>query len=403
MSARSERVVVCAVARTPFGRFGGRLAALSGPRLAALAIDEVIRRAGVEPSAIEMVFAGTGMVGGATLTAARQALLLSSLPETTPSTGVDRACCSGMTAIGLGWQTIRSGAASAVICGGFDSLSQTPMLWPRPHSARVGPIVVGDPLQMKGDVIDRPIAVYTGEEAQRHGIDRAMQDAWAVASHRRYFDAEARGYFDFERFAVSIESVKDGASQLTTDESPRADTSIEKIARLAPIYGGLTVTAGNAPGLNDGAAFLLLCDEAYARDHALPILAGVRGYAIVAGGPTSGSYTPAVAIKAVLDREGKSADTMQLLEINEAFAATPLVSTQRLAGDDPARSHALRERTNVHGGAVAIGHPLGASGARIAMTIINGLRQRGGGEGAAAICGGFGQGEALLIDVDGEA
>ncbi len=400
MTGREDRVVVCAVARTPFGRFNGGLAAIAGPRLAALAIDEVIRRAGIDRALIDSVYAGTGMVGGATLTAARQAVLLSSLAETTPSTGVDRACCSGMSAIGLGYRDILSGAARAVICGGFDSLSQTPLLWPRPHSARVGPVVAADPLQMRGSVVDRPIAVYTGEEALRHGVSREAQDAWAVASHRRYFAAESDSYFDFERFPVAVPAAKGASAEFAMDESPRADTSVDKLSRLTPIYGGLTVTAGNAPGLNDGAAFVLLADDEFARAHGRAVLARVRGHVMVAGGPTSGSYTPAVAIAAVLRAQRMTPDDMHLFEINEAFAATPLVSTQRLADADPARTQRLRDRTNVHGGAVAIGHPLGASGARIAMTLINGLRRRGGGQGAAAICGGFGQGEALLVEVE---
>lgn len=224
------------------------------------------------------------------------------------------------------------------------------------------------------------------------GVDRRAQDEWAVASHARYFAAEAEGYFEAERFPVD----RDG-SGLAADESPRSDASLEKIAKLKPVYGSPTVTPGNAPGLNDGAAFLVLASRAFAGTHGLPALARIADYVQVAGGPTSGSYTPAVAIRRLLDRSGVAETALDRIEINEAFAATPLVSTLVLAEGDTPRAQTLRARTNRAGGAVAIGHPLGASGARLAMTLVNGLRRTGGSLGAAAICGGYGQGDALLV------
>jgi acetyl-CoA C-acetyltransferase len=395
-----DDVVVVALARTPFGRFRGSLSALSATELGVLAMHGVLDRAGVAAETIDCVYAGIGMLGGATMTAARQAILMSRLPEGTPSMGVDRVCCSGMTAIGLGYKDIRAGSANAVLCGGFESLSNTPLLYPRGQGSKIGTVTLDDPLLLRAAIADKPIAVYSGEEAVAHGIDRQQQDEWALASHAKYFAAEMRGFFAQERIGVHVNDGKGKLLTINADESPRADSSLEKLAALTPIYGGLTVTAGNAPGLNDGAAFLMLMRARSAKGHALKPLATLMGYAQMASGPTKGTSTPALSIMKVLAPHGVQPDALDLIEINEAYAATPLVSTLVLADGNTQRADALRTKTNVHGGAVAIGHPLGASGARIVMTLIAALRERGGGTGAAAICGGFGQGDALLLKVD---
>lgn len=399
MTPGDSDVVVTAVARTPFGRFNGALRERSGPQLGATIIDAVLERARLPEGSVDAVYMGVGMIGSATLTPARQATLLSRLPSETPSLAVDRACCSGMTAVGLGFKDIRAGAAETVICGGFESLSRTPLLMPRARDRALGEVVLDDPLLLRGPVVDAPIAAYTADEALKHGIDRSAQDAWAVESHRRYFAADEQGYFDFERVPVEIPGDAGRATVVEKDESPRRDTSLERLATLKTVHGAKTITPGNAPGLNDGAAALVVLTARKARELALPILARIRGYAQVSEGPTSGSYTPAIAIGRLLERHGLTASQLDLIEINEAFAATLLVSTLHLAGGDPEGAERLRARTNVHGGAVAIGHPLGASGARLVLTLINGLRRRGGGLGAAAICGGFGQGDGVLVEV----
>ena len=298
--------VVVACARTPFGRFEGKLAGLTPARLGALAIDEVLRRSGTENAAVDAVYAGIGMLGGGTLTATRQTVLMSALPATTPSFTVDRACCSGMTAIGLASKDIRLGESDVVVCGGFDSLSQTPLLWPRQRPRRPSAVTVEDPLLLRAPVVDRQVAVYTGDEALRHGVTREQQDEWAVASHMKYHEAETRGYFAFERFPVKFGAGGKDPIVLERDESPRSDTSVEKLSKLAPIYGGATVTAGNAPGLNDGAAFLMLMRGSAARQLGLAPHAWIRGYAQVASGPTSGTSTPAIAIASVLRRHNLS-------------------------------------------------------------------------------------------------
>jgi acetyl-CoA C-acetyltransferase len=390
-------VVVIAVARSPFGRFAGALQHVAAPTLAARTVDEVMRRSRIEPARVDALYAGVGMIGAAVLTPTRQALLQSCLPQRTPSLAVDRACCSGMTAIGLAWKDIALGQADMIVCGGFESLSQTPFLWPRQRGAHPGPVDVKDPLQLRADFIDKAIASYTGEEAVRAGVGRGQQDAWAVQSHRRYFAAEDASYFEFERFAWTGQSDKD--TTLVADENPRRDTSVERLAQLNTVYGSPTITPGNAPGLNDGAAFLLLASREAASAAGAQPLARIRDYIQIADGPTAGAYTPGLAIARLMERDRRSASDLNLIEINEAFAATPLVSTLLLADRDERRADQLREKTNLHGGAVALGHPLGASGARIAMTLINGLRRKDGGLGAAAICGGFGQGDGLLLEV----
>ncbi|WP_048646807.1 thiolase family protein [Nitratireductor soli] len=392
----SGRIVIGSYARTPFGKFGGALKSLSGPELGAFIIDAVLDRSGITAADVEAAYFGVGMIGGGMLTPTRQAVLRSRLPQETPSLAVDRACCSGMSAIGLAYKDIKAGEAGLLMAGGFESLSRTPQLLPRAREKQVGRLTVDDPLLMRGEVVEASIAGYTAREALRNGIDRAMQDEWALASHERYFAADARGFFDAERVAVPV-----GNGMMAKDEAPRADTSPDKLAALSPVYDSETVTPGNAPGLSDGAAGLLVASEARARDLGLRAEAIIHGYVQVCDGPTSGSYTPAIAIRRLLDRHGLSLDDIALIEINEAFAATPLVSTHRLADGEAGLAEKLRRRTNIHGGAVAIGHPLGASGARLAMTLASALRARGGGFGIAAICGGFGQGDAILLEVAG--
>lgn len=395
-------VVVASMARTPFGRFSGALAAMDGPTLGAAAIDAAVERAGIDAHSIDAAYAGVGMIGSSVLTPARQAVLRSRLPDEMPSMAIDRACCSGMTAVGTAFRDIRLDEIQAAVCGGFDSLSNTPFLWPRQRGHRPGPVEVRDPLTLRAEFLDKAIAAYTGEEAVRAGVGREEQDEWAAESHRRYFAAEDKGFFARERVPIAAAGRDGGQTVVETDESPRRDTSLDRLAKLDTVYGSPTVTAGNAPGLNDGAAFLVVMSRTVAGRLGATVLATIIDHVQVAGGPTSGSYLPAIAIAKALDRQGLTLDDLDLLEINEAFAATPLVSTLKLADGDRSRAGKLRQRTNVNGGAVAIGHPLGASGARLVMTLAAALLDRGGGLGAAAICGGYGQADAILLRVDGD-
>ena len=277
-----DNVVVTAVARTPFGRFNGALRERSGPELGAVIIDELCARGKLPAGAVEAVYMGVGMIGSAVLTPAREAVLRSKLANETPSLAVDRACCSGMTAVGLGFKDIKAGTSDVLICGGFESLSRTPLLMPRKRDRVLGELIVEDPLLLRApEFIGGSISTYTAEEALKHGIDRTAQDAWAIESHRRYFAADAESYFDFERVPIRVPNGQGGDQVVDKDESPRRDTSVEKLAALKTVHGSKTITPGNAPGLNDGAAALMLSSEKKARELSLPVLAHIRGYAQV--------------------------------------------------------------------------------------------------------------------------
>lgn len=390
MSDRSVHVV--AFGRTAFGRFHGALAGVPARELGRLAIDAVRARIGNDSVPVDALYSGVGMIGGGALAYVRQMLLTTGLPQETPSLAIDRACCSGMTALGLAWKDIRLGEADLVIAGGIEGLSTTPYLLPRAHPPRPGDLMAEDPLTMRSPLLDRTISQYTSDEAVRFGVDRARQDAWAARSHACYFEEEDGGGFAEERLAVH-----EGETLLAIDEAPRRGSDIAALSRLKTVYGTPTITAGNAPGLSDGAAFLALASGDACARHGLAPLAELVDYVQIAGSPISGSYTPAIAVRRLLDRARLTLEQISAIEINEAFAATVPVSLLHLAGMDRAHAEELEGRTNVRGGAVAIGHPLGASGARIAMSLVQTLRRGGGGAGVAAICGGFGQGDAVLM------
>lgn len=395
-----REVVVCAMARSPFGRFDGALAPLELSMLGAQVVDALLARADAAPDQIEALYAGIGLAGAAMLTATRQMVLRSSLPQTLPSVGVDRACCSGITAIAQAARDIACGLQDVAIAGGMESLSNMPLHMPRRHGVRPGSVQLSDPLILGGAVVDRPIAVYSGEEALRFGVDRIQQDTWAANSHTRYFAAQAQGCFDTELVPVTVTDAA-GPRTLRIDESPRSDSTPEKLARLKTVYGSPTITAGNAPGLSDGAAFVLLATRERAQANGWPVLGRISAYAQVAGAPTSGTSTPAVAMQRLLQAAGLEIGAIDRIEINEAYAATPLVSTRVLAGSDAELLQTLRTRTNPWGGAVALGHPLGASGARLVMTLLAGFSRSPSAApqlGVASICGGFGQGDALLLE-----
>ena len=398
LAKQKREVVVCAIARSPFGRFGGALSSLALPELGAQVLDGLLARVSVKPEEVGALYCGVGLAGAAALTVTRQMVLRSSLPETLPSVGIDRACCSGMTAIGQAARDIVMGMVDVAIAGGMESLSNMPIFLPRQRGIRPGSVQLTDPLILGGAAVDRPIAVYSGEEALRFGVEREQQDAWAVGSHTRYFEAQRKGLFDAEIVPVTVPGPK-GDALVQADEGPRLDTTLEKLSRLKTVYGSPTITAGNAPGLSDGAAFLMLASRELAESRGWPILGRIRAYAQVAGSPTSGTSLPAVAMKRVLEVDDTNASMLDRIEINEAYAATALVSTQVLANGAEADLAELRARTNPWGGAVAIGHPLGASGARLVMTLLAGFAASGKPQrGAAAICGGFGQGDAVLVD-----
>lgn len=400
-----KEIVIVSAARTPFGRFGGSLKGYTPVDLGAIAMREALTRSGYD-GPIDDIFWGVGdtvtFKDVYTPVIARQTLLKAGLSPETPSCSFDKACVSAMSAIRFGAMSLLAGEADAVIAGGVTTFSQMPLILRNLRFAghRMGPVTMEDPLFELGYKDFAPVAVDAGNMALKHGVSREEQDEWAALSHSRYGEAHAAGRLKEEMIPLAIPQKKGEPVILEIDEQYRPDITIEKLAKLAPIYGSPTCTAGNAPGLNDGATAVLLMCKDRALALGLPILATVVGTASVAMEPHLLVETPAKAIRAVLQKTALKVDDLKLIEINEAFAAVTLVSSKLLADGDPGELKNIRKRLNVNGGAIAIGHPNTASGARLVMTMIHELRRQGGGYGAAAICGGLAQGDAIIIRVD---
>jgi acetyl-CoA C-acetyltransferase len=341
---------------------------------------------------LDEIYVGTGMIEGGLMVPARQLAVSAGLPETLPSLTVDRACCSGATTVGLAARSIRSGSDS-VLCLGIETMSSTPRLMHGTRwGARLGAVEVDDLLLLESPITGSPIAQYVGEVALEHGVSRRDQDIWALRSQTLYADAMKRGFFNDE-----ITTVDTPNGPFLVDEHPRPDTTLEALAALPTVRNSPTITAGNAPGLNDGAAALVLASQSAARQVGPDPAVRIAAYLQTAESPTSSAYLPGLAIAELLARLGMEPTDLDVIEINEAYAATPLVSLRRLAGD-PDLEASLRDRTNMNGGAVALGHPIGASGARLTITAARQLVDTGGRWAAIAICGGFGQTDALILE-----
>ncbi len=396
-------VVIVAAARTPFGRFGGTLKDTASLELGVKAIVEVLERVDRGTEIVDELYYGTCVLPENALETnvlGRQALLKAGLPPGVVSLTLDRACCSSMTAMHLGYRSIKSGEAKVVVAVGAENMSRTPYLAPEVRwGQRLGPARLIDPLYALGYADWNPVSVDAGEVALQYGVSREEQDSWALRSQQRYARALKEGKFAEEIFPVEIPGKK-GAVIVEQDEQPRPDTTLEQLAKLPTVYGSPTVTPGNAPGMNTGAAALVLMSRRRAEELEVEPLATLRSTGSVALEPHLIAVSPAPAIEKALERAGGlSLEQVDLVEINEAFAAMPLVSSKILAGEDNGRLESLREKINVNGGAIAIGHPVGASGARITMTLLYELRRRGGGRGVAAICGGLAQGDSVLLEV----
>lgn len=402
-------VVIVSAVRTPFGNFDGLLKNTLSIDLGVLVLKEVVRRVNLDPGAVDEVYYGTCIPAEYALytnVPARQATLLAGFPTDNVSLTIDRACCSSMTALRQGFRAIKAGDAEIVIASGAESMGNTPLIASAEKSrwgARLGHIVLEDVLfelgyGRKGFA---PVATDSGEVAVEHGVTREMQDEWAMNSHLRWFEAYKAGKYKIgeELMTVEIPQKKGDPILMEKDEPPRENLSLEKMAKLKPIYGSPTVTAGNAPGMNSGASAMVIMSRAKADELGLKVLATIEACQAAAGEPKYMAEVPAQTIQKMLAKSGLALDDVDLIEINEAFAAVTLVSLKVLAGGDPETFAALKAKTNVNGGAVAIGHPVGASGARITMTLMYELMRRGGGTGVAAICGGLSQGEAILIKV----
>jgi len=399
-----REVVVVSAARIPFGKFGGYLRDYSAVDLGTRAVQAVIEKIHLAPETVEELIMGVAVLAGTAAVAARQILFTSGLPANVPSLTLDRACCSSMTAAGLAVREIATGEVETVVAGGMEAMSQAPLVargvrW----GTRLGGIMLEEPLMMRNPIVDTPIAVGTGDVSLQYGIDREQQDQWALDSHRKYFAALAAGKFKDEIYPWHRTDKDGNSTEVMHDEPPRADASLEKLRQLKPVYGGKTVTAGNAPGLNDGASALILMSRERQKELGYKRLATILSYVNTAGDPLSSPYMPALSIRKALEKAGLTLKDLKRIEINEAFAAMPLVSAKILADGNSEKMKVLLEKTNVNGGAIAIGHPVGASGARILMTLIYELRRRGGGIGVASICGGLAQGDGVVVQVGGDS
>jgi acetyl-CoA C-acetyltransferase len=382
----SRSVIVSAV-RTPFGRLGGGLKDYAATELGAIAIRAGLERVGLEGSEVEYVIMGQVLQGGAGQAPARQAAVAAGLPIDVPADTVNKVCASSIRAVEIADSMIRAGDVEVVVTGGMESMSNAPYALPKARfgykmgDATLIDLMIWDGLRSTFDELH--MVQQAARVARELGISREEQDGWALRSHERAARAQDDGFF-----AEEIVPVGD----VTADEGVRRDTSLEKLAALKPVMDPEgTITAGNAPGVNDGASCVVVCSEEFARRRGLEPLATIVSQGYVADEFAWLARTPANAGAQALAKAGKSIGDVKRVEVNEAFSSVALNSVKML-GADP-------ETANVNGGAVALGHPIGASGGRILGTMVHELRRNGGGLGLAAICSGGGQGDALLLEV----
>lgn len=398
----SRNVVIVSALRTPFDKYGGVMRDVRSIDLGATIISQVVERVGVAKELVDYIFYGTTIhaeIAPDVNVPVRQALLKAGFPASTLSMTVDRACCSSMVAFSLAYKEILSGECDIAIAAGAENLSHVPHLvqgarWGK----KMGNLELYDVNAGFNYPGFGPVSVDTDNVAAREGVTREDMDRWSCRSQQLYQDALKAGKFEDEIVPYTI-SGKKGNIVLSEDQSARPDTTYEKLAALKTVYGTKTITAGNAPGLNAGAAAILLMSEEKANELNLEILGRVIDTAAVASDSENIPVVPALAIEKLLARNNMRAEDLSLIEINEAFAAMPLVSTKLVAHQDAVLTEKLRDITNVNGGAIAIGHPMGATGCRLIMTLLYELRRRGGGRGIACLCGGLAQGDGVMIEV----
>lgn len=392
------KTVIIEGARTPVGKYGGALAALTAPQLGGIAMKEALKRAGVKPEELDEVIFGNVLQAGQGQIPSRQAAREAGIPWEIKTETINKVCASGLRSITLADQIIRTGDEDVILAGGMESMSNVPYaVFKARWGARMGDVPMVDLMIHDGlscSFTGVHMGTYGNTTAEELELSRTEQDKWAVRSHERAVSAIENGTLAEEIVPVEVPQRKGAPVIVNLDEAPRKDTTAEVLAKLRPAFGKEgTITAGNAPGVNDGAAALVLMSSERAEKEGKTVLATIVGHAEVAVEAEKFPQTPGLVINELLKKTGKSADDIDLFEINEAFAAVALASTQ-IAGINP-------EKVNVNGGAVAIGHPIGASGARIVLTLAYELRRRGGGVGIAAICSGSGQGDAVMIEVKG--
>ncbi|MEX2293973.1 MAG: acetyl-CoA C-acetyltransferase [Acidimicrobiales bacterium] len=386
--------VILAGARTPIGKLSGSLAGFSAAELGGFAIKEALQRAGLSAEQVDYVFMGQVLQAGSGQIAARQAAVNAGIPMSVPATTINKVCLSGLNAIYLADKMIQDGDADIVVAGGMESMTQAPYLLPGARAGyRIGDQKVIDSMMYDGlfCAFDQ-VAMGAGTEkyAASAGLAREPQDELAAKSHERAARAAKDGLFDNEIVSVSIPQRKGDAITFDTDEGVRGETTVESLAALRPAFDKAgNITAGNASQISDGGAAVIVVSKAVADKLGTQPLGEVIGYGQVAGPDPSLLTQPARAINQAAERTGTKISDISLFELNEAFAAVGLASMKDLGITD--------EITNVNGGAIALGHPVGMSGTRVALTLLLELRRRGGGLGAAALCGGGGQGDAILV------
>lgn len=391
-----REVVIVSAARTPFGRFGGGLQPFSATDLGGICIAEAVKRANLLPEQVEYVYMGQVLQGGVGQIPSRQASRKAGLPWEVPSITVNKVCASGLITVALAAQSIMAGNIDIAVAGGMESMSNAPYFsrgvrW----GARMGNDKLIDLMVHDGlwcAFYDRHMAIHGSEVAKEFNVSREEQDQWALRSQLRASDAIKAGRLKEEIVPVEVKGKK-GTVLIENDEGPRADTTLEALAKLPPVFAkDGTVTAGNAPSVNDGAGALVVMSKQKADELGLKPLATIMGHAEVSADAKYIATVPGLATNKLLRKMGMTVSDLNLIEANEAFAAVAMVST-KITGWNT-------EIVNVNGGAIAFGHPIGASGARILMTLIYELRRRGGGIGVCCICSGAAQGDAMMVKVD---
>ncbi|ADC50734.1 acetyl-CoA acetyltransferase [Alkalihalophilus pseudofirmus OF4] len=396
--------VIVAGKRSAFGKFGGSLKDFSTVQLSQELMKGVLLNLAIAPEEVQEVNWGVCTQAEAKEVIApiiaRQALLKAGLSPQTISQTIDQACCSGLAALKQSYYSIKRAESEVVLAGGAEVMSRTPMVVPALRwGNRMGHMTIHDPAYGIRYHDFNLVSQDAAEVALEYGIDRNEQDEFAYMSQLNWERANSLGKFKAEIYPLVIEGSKKEVI-FDMDEAPRPGTTLQKLASLPTVFDSPTITAGNAPGLSDGACSMVLMKRDTAMEKGITPLAEVMGVASVADDPRNIATVPGRAIQKVLKEANLSIDTVKVIEINEAFAAVPLVSSLVIAEGDKEKAMKIREKMNVNGGAIALGHPVGASGARIVLTLMNELKRQGGGYGVASICGGLAQGEAILIKVD---
>ncbi len=395
-------VVIVSAARTPFGKLGGTLKSLKATDLGGLAIKEALSRAGIQGGQVDEVVYGMVVPAGQGQIPGRQASVKGGIPHEVPVVTINKVCGSALKAVTLGAQMIKAGDADIIVAGGMESMSNIPyvlenMRW----GARMNDVKAKDAMVLDGlwcPENDVHMAVIGGQVASEYNVTREMQDAWSLRSQKLWAEGEAQGKFDDERFVVEVPAQKGQTIIFDKDEAPRPGTTMEGLSKLPPLFvKDGTVTAGNAPGTNDGSSAIVIMSREKAEELGAPILATIRGYAQASRESRYIATVPGLAIQNLMEKNNLTVKDFDLMEINEAFAAVPLVSCLGVLGMSEEEMDA---KVNVNGGAVAVGHPIGATGARILMTLIYELRRSGKKSGVAAICSGMAQGDAVWVEVE---